>query len=202
MKKSEVSSFLSLLKSECQPAVPIFNIILESSNTVGDNIHVSTIWKDFVKCLASACPISSFISTSSCIHDLLKRMNYEDIRKDSTYLSILQHSVPVIFSLVSKLKEQFPRKEFHDLLEVLIEKSLSPFQNSIPFESTISDESDVSYFPSIPVKRGRGRFPHDTHRVGTSKCRKTAEGHPSLLPGVFTLFCKHGNYDFHEHKAS
>lgn len=56
---------------------------------------------------------------------------------------------------------------------------------------------ELSYFPSLEKYRNRGRFEKDKHLRQKDKeqydiCQKKYLGHPSLLPGIFTLFCPHG----------
>lgn len=52
-------------------------------------------------------------------------------------------------------------------------------------------EVDMAFFPSLQVCRHRGSYQMDA--VKTQKtCSKKYKGHPSLLPGVFTLYCPHG----------
>ena len=49
----------------------------------------------------------------------------------------------------------------------------------------------MAFFPQLPVIRSRGSYRAD--RVRKEKiCTKHTTGHPSLLPGVFVMFCQHG----------
>ncbi|CAG2219533.1 unnamed protein product [Mytilus edulis] len=56
------------------------------------------------------------------------------------------------------------------------------------------EEDGLSYFPSLQKVRRRGQFISDKKRprMKDDVCSKLSKGHPSLLPGVFTLFCPHG----------
>ena len=57
-------------------------------------------------------------------------------------------------------------------------------------------ESEMGFFPSLPVKRSRGKFVMDRKPIKKEdgECKKKAAGHPSLLPGIFTIFCEHGMF--------
>jgi hypothetical protein len=43
--------------------------------------------------------------------------------------------------------------------------------------------------------RPRGQYGMDEKKSDNS-CQKKYKGHPSLLPGVFTVYCPHGNRNF------
>lgn len=56
--------------------------------------------------------------------------------------------------------------------------------------------SNLSYFPGLPKHRDRGNYKQDQTKTA-GRCNKEYRGHPSLLPGVFTVFCQHGTvYEF------
>ncbi|XP_060601822.1 uncharacterized protein LOC132755047 [Ruditapes philippinarum] len=58
-----------------------------------------------------------------------------------------------------------------------------------------SQDDELSFFPCLPKYRSRGRFQKDASQVKNKvHCTKKYAGHPSLLPGVFTIFCPHGIY--------
>ena len=50
--------------------------------------------------------------------------------------------------------------------------------------------NDVEYYPCLPVVRSRGDYCLDD--TTTNICTKRSTRHPSLLPGVFLVHCKHG----------
>ena len=53
---------------------------------------------------------------------------------------------------------------------------------------------ELSFFPNLPLLSGHGNYAADkslkTH--DSDSCRKASYGHPSLSPGIFTVFCPHG----------
>ena len=79
--------------------------------------------------------------------------------------------------------ETSPPHQLYPVIYELLKKANAPF--NIP-ESQTDDPncaySDDSYFPALPMVHGHGSYVADTR--GTS--------HPTLLPGIFTLFCNHG----------
>ena len=56
-------------------------------------------------------------------------------------------------------------------------------------------DAGTSFFPNLPMVCARGRYDLDREPGPTPPaCTKTAPGHGSLLPGVFTLHCQHSKY--------
>ena len=58
----------------------------------------------------------------------------------------------------------------------------------------VPSTNHLSHFPSLPVIRGTGRYSADQHTrtADEHNCRKVSYGHPTLTPGIFTLYCTHG----------
>lgn len=71
-------------------------------------------------------------------------------------------------------------------------KAEAPFVGDFKDETpSTSSDSDMAFFPQLPVIRSRGSYRAD--RVRKEKiCTKHTTSHPSLLPGVFVMFCQHG----------
>ena len=73
----------------------------------------------------------------------------------------------------------------------------APYSKRPPLPSCYlpEEEDEFSYFPNIPPLSGRGKYAADS-RLNTSahsdSCRKASYGHPSLSPGIFTVFCPRG----------
>jgi len=53
---------------------------------------------------------------------------------------------------------------------------------------------DLSFFPKLPLRSGKGHYTADkaVKTYDNDSCRKASYGHPSLSPGIFTVFCPHG----------
>nr|XP_058959190.1 uncharacterized protein LOC131786193 [Pocillopora verrucosa] len=103
---------------------------------------------------------------------------------------LLQQTFPLLFDIV----------EGDQLLETLtafitdlLEKAKSPFSRngSIPdaVQLDVHRTNDVEYYPCLPVVRNRGDYCLDD--TTPNICAKRSTRHPSLLPGVFLVHCKH-----------
>lgn len=81
-----------------------------------------------------------------------------------------------------------------ELLESLVEKAANSYPESTTATSLMDNHLlKDSFFPSLLPLRSRGTYKMDftTNKKGKYECTKS-KGHPSLLPGVFCLFCEHG----------
>ncbi len=108
----------------------------------------------------------------------------------------LQEEIPVVFDLILSLGH-YPTVITPILKEMVI-KSKAPFID-LPCITEGSSEAvqqedqlkDLCFFPTLPRIRRRRSYQADTNRRNFL-CTKKSTGHPSLLPGIFTIFCHHG----------
>lgn len=79
------------------------------------------------------------------------------------------------------------------ILQALHAKAKEPFTNKSQHigPPVGSNSTKLSFFPSLEKCRERGKFQMDKKRTA-GRCNKEYVGHPSLLPGIFTIFCQHG----------
>ena len=74
-------------------------------------------------------------------------------------------------------------------------KSHQPFDNARKHLDTNTESvGGFCYYPMLNKCRDHGNFISDNHRR-ESICSKRYQGHPTLLPGIFTVFCPHGKPD-------
>ena len=110
---------------------------------------------------------------------------------DINELQYLQTQRPMLFELF-RHKKPIPKNALANALEAMMAKAEAPFVGDFKDETpSTSSSSDMAFFPQLPVIRSRGAYRSD--RVRKEKiCTKHTTGHPSLLPGVFVMFCQHG----------
>ena len=81
------------------------------------------------------------------------------------------------------------------IFNVMAKKATAPFENVKPSAKecieVLDDEDTLSFFPSLPKLRRRRCYAADVD-VKDTFCTKVYRGHPSLMPGLFTLLCPHG----------
>ena len=107
----------------------------------------------------------------------------------------LQETLPVLFELILSLGHS--PLFVTPVLKEMLDKTMSPFSKHEGLTDTITaptqeDEmKTLCFFPNLPVIRYRRSYESDSTKK-TTICTKKHTGHPSLTPGVFTLFCHHG----------
>jgi hypothetical protein len=197
LSKDLKEKMFSLIKVENQSEelITFLELIFKDSIVKGNRFFCKDIWRDLVKAFASSYPFCSFIPPCEEYFYFLESVFSEPKTAfhNDTFLQKLQTTVPVIFKLLSKLKEDFPFTEFKDCLPYFQQKVFDPFLKDLFPSEDPDDEDGLSFFPSLQRVRRRGHFVADKKRTMKDDiCTKLSKGHPSLLPGVFTLFFPHG----------
>lgn len=107
---------------------------------------------------------------------------------------LLHENVPIIYNLICYHNATCLPQEYRKLVNEMLFKAQLPFLKNkhpvIPVSSTHVDDG-CSYFPSLPKLRCRPMYKSDK-KPDNFMCSKKYPGHPSLLPGIFTIFCPHG----------
>lgn len=184
------------IENEDRSLISFLDVIFKESIKRGGRYFVSDIWRDLIKVFASPYPFCSFLPPSEDFFAFLNRefAKKECILQNDEHLQRLQTVVPVIFKLLRIMKEQFPFTEFNNCLPYFQQKVFDPFLKDMCPSEEANEDDELSLFPSLPQFRRRGSFVADKHgsKVKEAFCNKFSKGHPSLLPGVFTVFCPHG----------
>ena len=146
-------------------------------------------WIQFVTALASSSPVCALNHPSETLFQALLSLESGQHVSSISSLQYLQREVPVLFDLLRRIKS-FP-SFLPSIIKELVSKAETPFQASCCSIPAAYGTEDVAFFPSPPVVHSRGTYLAD--KVTRAKiCTKHSIGNPTLLPGLFTLFCKHG----------
>ena len=123
---------------------------------------------------------------------LISLMSSSDITTDPVNLKVLQEEIPVVFHLLQSLG-YYPRDVLAPLLCALSKIAFSSVSEERPdaIPKDDDDKADLACFPVLPQVRSRGVNQADKKPSGAI-CNKHRSKHPSLLPGIFTIFCQHG----------
>lgn len=145
-------------------------------------------WSEIVLALASASPVCALIHPGDEFHELLTKILNKEVDLDT--LQILQEECPLLFEILRE-SNSLP-SQFCPVLRELLKRSKAPF--NVP-ENVLCNQNiqnnDDGYFPTLPIVRSRGSYVADS-RQKAKICTKRGSSHPTLLPGIFTLFCSHG----------
>ena len=194
----EYDSMLSCLQTHLPCAVAI--IKASATNQHKDKtILCKSEWSALISVLSSPSPACAMIHPSERVSSLIAVMLNSDITKDTTTLKVLQEEIPVIFNLI-RLLGYYPKEILAPLLNELSRVAFIVFtMRNVQTPATLTEENqvDLAYYPALPRVRIRGVYQADKKASGHGcVCRKRSSKHPSLLPGIFTIFCQHGNDDY------
>ena len=196
--------YLIKVENQSEELITFLELIFKDSIVISNRFFCKAIWRDLVKAFASSYPFCSFIPPCEEYFDFLESVFSEPktALHNDTFVQKLHTTVPVIFKLLSKLKEVFPFKEFNDCLPYFQQKVFDHFLKDLRPSEDPDNEDGLSFSPSLQRVRRRGHFVADKKRTMTNDMyTKLSKGHPSLLPGVFTLLCPDGKLISYETTA-
>lgn len=156
----------------------------------------------FLNCLSQPTAVCSYIPPTQENFDLLEMVFKDNFKSDVTSMRKLSESLPIFYNVLCSLFEAALPRLWKPLLRYLVKKSLDPFNNTKVQQDLPPPENDLlSFFPSLPLRRGRGKYSLDNPGVDTSSpvCNKYYRGHPKLTPGIFTIYCPHGIFTTYEY---
>lgn len=181
-----------LFKDIKEASLPLSNLLTEIECDPGS----IAAYRKLLLSLASPSPVCSYVHPTTEVQDLLSEIFKEiDVRKNPILVEKIHKLIPIIFDVLEN-------KSIAGSLKLLLKEmwniAIDPFVDSIPdqeSEEEIKNE-EMAFFPSLPKIRNRGVFDQDKRNTRNNRkletCSKTYRGHPSLLPGIFTIFCPHG----------
>ena len=202
ISKEEYDELMNLLRT-CDPQTSddLRKLILRIQPD-SNSVICPKKWREFIKVLSTPSPVCAFLHPNQHIEQLMIEIAENiDIWSYPEKMRDLQHHIPVLHQLIADLRDEGVPPELGPVLQAIITlaKECYAIKKTGALESTAavstSMESPLSYFPALPVKRDRGFYKKDTcptTRHSSRTCTKRSKGHPTLLPGLFTLYCQHG----------
>lgn len=164
-----------------------------SSSSEKGTVVCAKEWCKLIHALSATSPACGLLHPSETTSNLVKEMIAGDITTKPHLMKCLQEQLPVMFELTRTL-HGYPHELMKPIIEEMLLKANTPFEGDKMEEVTpvaINCNDEMSYFPHLPKCRERQVYTADT--VGkVFTCTKKSSRHPTLLPGVFTLFCEHG----------
>ena len=124
-------------------------------------------------------------------------LNLRDSRRHAELFRLQQHAPVLADFIVTCLQDSgvLPddvRALLHQLLQILV----APFQDRQSHSNTYPPptEEPLSFFPVLPRLHGDAAYRADgaVSAADRDTCRKNSYGHPTLSPGIFTVYCEHG----------
>ncbi|XP_052071566.1 uncharacterized protein LOC127709908 [Mytilus californianus] len=161
-------------------------------------VKLSSKFSNFITSLASKSPVCGYIHPSEEVGKLIQSLvKGVDVKCDYVLWQSLHNHIPVLFKLLDNSSGNSAPADLRPLLHELWDLSLQPFDNCdiIDDSSYPVEAEEMSFFPALSTCRPRGHYGMDEKKSDNS-CHKKYKGHPSLLPGVFTVYCPHGKLHF------
>lgn len=192
VSSAEFAELLDLLGCNATSLADLIQF-LDCKQGMFDTYKCPVEWSAFLSALASASPVCGLLHPSEKAINLLTKMKTTCISHCPTDMECLQQELPVLFELIRS--KTFPQRLLSPIIEDLIEKSTAPFKTEVKADMSLSETStaqELSFFPSLKVHRKRRIYPADGSSGSQAVCTKKSQRHPSLLPGIFTLYCQHG----------
>ena len=192
----EMVQLFELLSTYCPSLSNLIHYLVNSNHSypidLKARIQCPSEYRELLSSLVSSSPVCGLVLPSETNFRLLQKLKEDDLTKDANMMLALQNKIPVLMKLYQALPS-FPHNLLDPIIDQIIIKAKAPF---IPVQQNHSSapkqpEESIRFFPSLPSIRKRKLYSADKSSKG-SICTKKSCGHSSLLPGVFTLFCKHG----------
>ena len=172
----------------------VATVVKASTQSTADDsvVRCKSEWSTIVSALGTSSPVCAMLHPSDRMTRIISKMSESDVTTDPANLKVLQEEIPVIFELLRSLG-YFPKEILCPLLMELCRVALATFTScdAEREEPPIQSSSDLACFPVLPRLRSRGAYQADK-KAGGPICTKRSSKHPSLLPGIFTIFCQHG----------
>lgn len=193
LDKSERKKLFTDIKEVSEPLFEILKEI-ETENSL------LKVYQKLLFCLSSQSSVCSLIKPVPEVQSILETVFEVQNKDDPVLATALHEKIPIIFEI---FEHHIISDNLKNLLLELWQISISLFVNATKdncTEETALKEDKLSFFPALKKYRNRGTFQIDGNRKQKKRtegdsCQKRYPGHPSLLPGIFTMFCPHGKVD-------
>ncbi|CAG2216031.1 unnamed protein product [Mytilus edulis] len=143
-------------------------------------------YRDFIRMLSCNSPVCAAIPYGQ-LDNIKYIIDNKNFRKNLQIMKSIQGAVPVLFNLICAVPDlpQFIR----DILSAVVDIITKTFILDEHKTSSNVTQDALAYFPNLQKIRCRGLYAMD--KKGDEKVCTKKGSHPSLLPGIFTVFCPH-----------
>ena len=185
-----------LLHMELQRCAPhLDNFLTWCTATFGTDVPFPRAISALFTALGKSSPVCALLPQFESLGELYKKLvDNIPIKQCPDDLLLLQQSCPLLFDIIGLVEEDLLPNALCLLIKDLLEKAKAPFNvNSLTDTDSgdLQHFQDLEFFPSLPVVRSRGDFCFDTNS-SPNICTKRSTRHPTLLPGIFLVHCRHG----------
>ena len=192
---AEFSQFKKLCKKEqCNELAELLDYLSADKNPKISPSEYMEFFNELSRC-SPVCGTFQVAGNSQALEAIKKVCAGLNLRHPSQMsdLKAIQEHAPVLANVLLNCSYPLP-KQFLDFMQLLISYISAPFGKRDAHFSEPDIGSRLSFFPNHPLVRGVGKYASDLKLLSQEKdsCRKYATHHPTLTPGIFTLYCPHG----------
>lgn len=190
------------LTTHCPSVLPFIKWLKDYFDTYSD---CPKAIRALVRAVGASSPVCGLLRPREDIHELFKELVHgNSIFSSPDKVRLLQEECPVVFSALRELTPPILPRSWCPMFEEMLKRSMLPFlaSSSLPTDDNIetqalNDNDGLCFFPTLPKRRLRKFYAADAARRKEDICVKRNPGHTFFLPGLFTLFCIHGNHCYH-----
>ncbi|XP_052100691.1 uncharacterized protein LOC127734717 [Mytilus californianus] len=145
-------------------------------------------YRDFIRMLSCNSPVCAAFPYHQ-LDNIKFIIDNKNFRQNLHIMKNIQSAIPVLFELICAVPDlpQFMR----NILSSVVDITTKTFIIEEHETSSKVTQDSLAYFPNLPKIRCRGLYVMDK-KMDEKVCTKKGSRHPSLLPGIFTVFCPHG----------
>lgn len=186
------------MEAETKNTASFLSPLLELFNCSGHHHQAPEAYRSLLTELSKSSPTCALLHPCPDLDSLLEDVSKEksvSIIHDTTLMHKLHFHCPLLWQVFSV---DGLRKEVVPLIHQMYRVAKQAFKSEggpVTCPAAPHHDSTLQYFPHLPMKRTRGIFLHDLGRTEgpLDGCRKNEGHHSTLIPGIFTMFCVHGN---------
>lgn len=174
---------------------PCSNPFFQMLNDIGCTSICPKEYRSLVQMLSSHSPACALLPYSVENDLIIKQLLdfHDDLSCHPNLLLSIQQNLPILYEIIKDIGPL--ERNIRNIISAVYEKSKSTFNShdTVIDCEQIPEKTDVSaFFPVLKKIRSRGLYTIDKIKNEAVVCKKDATRHPTLLPGIFTAFCKHG----------
>ena len=158
-------------------------------------------WAPFIESLAVSTPVCGLIHQDEELLATLEQFIASKGRVTSEWLVVFRGKFPIFHNLIVSFPDFKCPEALLPVMDMMITRSKEPFRTNEDHSDSLrlaedheAPEEMYSHWPGLRQVRRRGLYTVDDKKDSKKQqsCHKMSSGHPTLLPGVFTMFCQHG----------
>ncbi|XP_065192373.1 uncharacterized protein LOC135823439 isoform X2 [Sycon ciliatum] len=208
--KDEFFQLCALLLMEVN-GLPVRQLLLDSHGPESTEFLCPSYIQEFVEGISRNGPITGFVQVVDgevipLLEDITKGLPIRSTEFAHKF-RLVQENCPAVSQLLASMPGNSLDLNVAAVVKQVLDfmkKSIPVVPCSVPFPPA-TEEPDIpgqqgttAFFPNLPRHHGASTYGIDKQRSPRScsahvdSCNKHYSGHPTLTPGVFTLYCPHG----------